>query len=207
MSVDRTQFVTVFLVGNLLFLGVVVGIVSAGVAVAVPTAGVGGFTVEFDELQGEGFTQYPSVGNNSECAAYPSAVAQINSGTIKGLHLYKDIEIPDSIPGGGQTLRLSIKSDETVQFSGLTQKFTYLTGDLTFSEGQQIGQSPSGDVSNRLSLSSPAITIADGAIKAQSQFVKSITLTGSTVETSMNPEESADFPKSVCAVPNNETGS
>ncbi len=206
MSVDRTRFLTVFLVGNLLFFGVVASIVAAGVAVAVPTAGIGGFTVTFDELQGEGFTQYPTVENSSECAAYPSAVAQIESGTIEGLHLYKDIKIPDAVPGGGQVLRLSIQSDKTVQFSGLTQKFTYLRGDLAFTEGQRISQSTSGDVKNRLSLSSPAITIKDGQIKAQSQFVKSITLTGSSVEMTMNPDESADFPKSPCAATNESEG-
>lgn len=203
MAINRKRFLAMFLVGNVLFVGLVGSILAAGVAVAVPTAGVGGFTVTFDELQGQGFKQYPTVGNNSQCGAYGSAVAQIDSGTIDNLHLYKDIELPDSMPGGGQTIRLSIETDQQVQFQGLTQKFTYLSGDLVFSNGQQIGQNPSGDVENRLSLSAPSVTIKDGAIKAQSQFVNSITLTGASVQMVTNPNQTQNFPKATCAAPKN----
>ncbi|MFC7154465.1 DUF6230 family protein [Halomarina halobia] len=197
MPIDKKRFATVFLVGNLLLLGVGAGVVMGGVAVAVPTAGVGGFTVTFDELKGQGFQQYATLENNSDCSAYPASVAQIEEGTIEGLNLYKDIESPT-----GDTVRVLITTDETVQFTGLTQKFTYLNGDLTFDQGQRIeAGAPSSDVEDQLSLSSPAITIEDGRIKAQSQFVESITLKGTVVKTEVNPNESADMPESACAQP------
>ncbi|WP_254544571.1 DUF6230 family protein [Halomarina pelagica] len=197
MPIDKRRFAAVFLVGNLLLLGVGAGVVVGGVAVAVPTAGVGGFTVTFDELSGQGFQQYPTLENNSECSAYPASVAQIEKGTIEGLNLYKDIRTPT-----GDTVRVLITSDQTVRFNGLTQKFTYLRGDLTFDQGQTIeAGAPSAEVKNQLSLSAPSITIEDGRIKAQSQFVRSITLNGATVKTIVNPEDTSDLPKGQCAAP------
>lgn len=199
MAIDKRRFAVAFTVGNLLLVGVGASIVMGGVAVAVPTAGVGGFTVEFNELQGEGFQQYASVENNSECDAYPAFVAQIDRGTIDGLHLYKDIEVP----GTGDTMRMSIKSDQTAEFTGLTQKATYLNGDLTFGEGQTIKSgAPSSDVQDQISLSGPSITIEDATIKSQAQFVNSITLPGTEVHTTMNPNDSASTPKTACAAPN-----
>ncbi|MFD1515009.1 DUF6230 family protein [Halomarina rubra] len=198
MAINRRRFVIAFVVGNVLLLGVGASIVMGGVAVAVPTAGVGGFTVEFDQLQGEGFQQYASVENNSECAAYPSFTAQIDSGTISGLHLYKDIEMPN-----GDTMRLSIKSDQTAEFTGLTQKATYLNADLTFDQGQTIqAGAPSADVQDQISLSAPGVTIEDATIKSQAQFVNSITLPGTQVQTTLNPNDSATAPKTACAASN-----
>lgn len=199
MAINKRRFAIAFVVGNVLLMGVGASIVMGGVAVAVPTADVGGFTVTFDELQGDGFQQYASVENNSECAAYPAFVAQIDSGTIEGLHLYKDIEMP----GTGDTMRMSIKSDQTAEFTGLTQKATYLNADLAFNDGQTIQSgAPSADVEDQISLSAPGVTISDAKIKSQAQFVQSITLEGTTVETTVNPNDTVDFPKSACAAQN-----
>ena len=199
MAIDKRRFAVVFAVGNLLLLGVGASIAMGGVAVAVPTAGVGGFTVQFDELQGQGFQQYATVGNNSDCAAYPAFVAKIDSGTIKGLHLYKDIQVPMT----DDTMRMSIKSDKTAEFSGLTQKATYLKADLAFNEGQTIkAGAPSADVENQIGLSAPAVTIKDATIKSQAQFVNSITLPGTTVHMTVNPNDTTEVPKTACAAPN-----
>ncbi|WP_435332997.1 DUF6230 family protein [Haloarchaeobius sp. TZWWS8] len=197
MAIDRHRFIAVFLVSNILITGLLAGVVAGGVAVAVPTAGVGGFTVEFNELQGEGFQQYATVENTSECDAYPSAVAQIDSGTIKGLKLYKDVKIPEGMPGGGDTVRMAITSDETVRFSGLTQKFTHLRADLAFDDGQKI--TTDGGKDNDFGINADSITISNAEINVQSQFVNSITLEGSTVKTVVNPDDKAEFPETACA--------
>ncbi|WP_254535105.1 DUF6230 family protein [Halomarina litorea] len=203
MPLDKKRFAVVFLAANVLLVGVGASIALGGVAVAVPTAGVGGFTVTFDELQGQGFTQYATIENNSDCAAYPATVAQIESGYIKGLHLYKDVTIPEGMPGGGDTIRLSVKSDQKAEFTGLTQKATYIGADLTFKNGQRIeAGAPSASVQDALSITSPSVVIADAKIKAQSQFVQSITLPGTEVTTTVNPEQRADFPQAACAASN-----
>ena len=128
---------------------------------------------------------------------------RIESGSISGLKLYKDVSIPEGMPGGGDTIRLQVKSDQKAEFTGLTQKATYIGADLTFNNGQRIeAGAPSASVKNALTISSPNVVIEDAKIKAQTQFVQSITLPGTHVTTEVNPNESADFPKSACAAPN-----
>ncbi len=199
MAIDRSRFLRVFVM-SLVLTGVVVGaIATGGVALAVPTAGVGGFVVEFSSLQGQGFTQYATLENSSDCAAYPSAVAKINKGTINDLHLYKDIPVPKEVPGNAKTVRVLIKSKQA-KFTGLTQKFTYLRGDLTFNNGQQIGaDGGASKPQGRFSITSPSVVIGDGHIEAQSQFVDSISLKNAQVTTSVNPKDSGPVDSAVCA--------
>ncbi|WP_458185564.1 DUF6230 family protein [Haladaptatus sp. NG-WS-4] len=198
MAIDTRKFAVTMVAALVLQTGVVGAIMTGGAAVAVPTAGVGGFTVTFDQLEGQGFQQYATMENSSECAAYPSAVAKIDQGTIKNLKLYKDIEVPKEMPGGGNTVRVLIASNEPVKFSGMTQKFTYLRGDLQF-KNQKIQSGTSGNMQDSITFSAPKIIINDGEIRAQSQFLRSITLSGTHVQTKVNPEDDTKFPKNQCA--------
>lgn len=197
MAINTRKFAVTMVVALVLQTGVVGAIMAGGAAVAVPTAGVSGFTVTFDKLEGQGFQQYASIENNSECPAYPSAVAKIEKGTIHNLKLYKDIKIPKEMPGSGKTVRVAIVSDKPVKFSGMSQKFTYLKGNLMM-KNQQTTSDP-GSVKSAISLSAPTIVIEDGKIRAQSQFLRSITLKGTHVKTEVNPESDTKFPTSQCA--------
>ncbi|MCO8246475.1 MULTISPECIES: DUF6230 family protein [unclassified Haladaptatus] len=201
MAINTKKFAIVIGAALVLQAATVGAIATGGTAIAVPTAGVGGFTVTFDQLEGQGFTQYASLENSSECGTYPSAVAKINQGSIKGLKMYKDVEIPKGMPGGGTTVRLMISSDKTVKFRGMTQKFTYLQGNLKM-ENQKTLSDPNS-MKSSFSLSAPTIVIDDGRIKAQSQFLQSITLSGAHVKTVVNPKNTTSFPKSQCAAGGN----
>lgn len=201
MAIDTMKFVRVFMMSLALTGGVVGAIMTGGVAVAVPTAGVGGFVVEFEELQGEDFTQYATLENSSDCAAYPSAVAEIDRGTIEGLHLYKDVPVPSELPGEAETVRMSIRSDN-VEFTGLTQKFTYLNADLTFENGQQITADAGGEQpAEKFSIESPGVRINNAHIEVQSQFMNSITLGNAQVTTTVNPEDHSNIESATCAAP------
>lgn len=197
MAINTRKFAITIVAALVLQAGTVGAVMAGGVAIAVPTAGVGGFTVTFNQLEGQGFTQYASLENSSECGTYPSAVAKIDQGKIEGLRLYKDVEVPEGMPGGGNTVRMMITSDKTVKFSGMTQKFTYLQGDLKM-KSQKTTSDP-GSMKSSFSLSAPSIVINDGKIKAQSQFLQSITLSGAHVKTVVNPENDTSFPTAQCA--------
>ncbi|WP_227375966.1 DUF6230 family protein [Haladaptatus halobius] len=197
MAIDTRKFAITMVAALVFQTGVVGAIMTGGAAVAVPTAGVGGFTVTFDKLEGQGFTQYASMENSSECPAYPSAVAKIDKGSIHNMKLYKDIKVPKEMPGGGNTVRVLIAADKPVKFTGLTQKFTYLEGNLQM-KNQQISSDP-GSMKSALSLSAPSIVIKDGKIHAQSQFLRSITLKGTHVQTKVNPDNDTKFPANQCA--------
>lgn len=183
MAVNTKQFLGATLSGCALT-GILVGtILLGGVAVAVPTGGVGGFTVLVDQLEGQDMELYPTMANTSSCSEYPSAVTTIESGTMQGLTLYKDVQLPND-----EEMRLRIQTDKEVRFTGLSQRFTYLKGDMTFENGQTITQDSSGAIEDRFTLGADTILIEDAKINSQGQFVRSIELEDAEITVEMNPE-------------------
>ncbi|QLK27435.1 hypothetical protein HYG81_07505 [Natrinema zhouii] len=183
MPIDRKRFIVSFLVTNVVLACVLTGMITAGVGAAIPTAGVGTFAVTFDELHGEGFEQESTMGGTETCGQYSVNVAQIDEGTIEGLHLFKDVEMPVT----GETVRVSIQSDD-VEFQGLSQKFTHLEGDLSFDEDQVTEYDTEGS-QDQMRMSASSITIEDGTIHTDRQFITKLSLDDLTVDTIRNPDD------------------
>ncbi len=194
MALDKRRFAGAMLSGTILT-GLLVGsIMMAGVAVAVPAGGIGQMTVTFDEMQGDNMQMYPTVANTSSCSQYPSAVATMESGTIEGMKMYKDMEMPT-----GDTMRVQITSDGTAEFNGLTQRFTYMYGESATIRNQRVEQSSTGDIENRMSLSGESMTINNGKIGAQAMFIRSISIQGMTMEVKLNPDSDVELGNTECA--------
>lgn len=196
MPIDRKRFLVGFLVTNVVMVGVVAGMVSAGVGAAVPAAGVGTFTIEFDELRGEEFEQRSAMDSTDGCGRYSVNVAQMDSGTIEGLHLYKDVEMPI-----GDTVRVSIES-ESADFQGLNQQFTHLEGDIAFDEDQVTEYDTESD---QMRISASSITIEDGTIHTDSQFITQLSLDELSVDTIQNPDDDAPEPPETDCLAENST--
>jgi hypothetical protein len=192
MSVSKQRFAGALMAGVVLTGALVGAIMLSGVAVAVPTGGIGGFTVTFDELRGDEMHMYPTMENTSGCSEYPSAVTTIEEGEIDGLHMYKDIEAPT-----GDTIRLALRS-ENVQFTGLTQRFTYMNGDFTLNQ-HAIDQGTTGSISERFTFAADSLTIEDGKSMTQSQFLRSISLDDLAIQTSLNPQDNVSLQNADCA--------
>ena len=204
MAINRKRFLGVFLASNVLLAGVLIGILSADTALAVPYAGLGGFVITFDQLEGEGLQQNPTIASNDDCAAFPAAMTQMDQAEVQNLHLYSDLSVPDMVPGDIDTIRINIMSD-SAQYQGLVQEFTHLQGDITFPQGQQIESQASGDVDDQFQITAPEILIEDGVIHAHTQFTNSISLTGSTISLETNPDELHEPHEVECPVPADDT--
>lgn len=87
---------------------------SSGVAYAVPVAGVGGYTITADTIEGQDALIYPQSGvETSGAGDRVAAVYELESTTIQGLKITK----PINVPGGGQsnvviTAEREVRSDE-----------------------------------------------------------------------------------------------
>ncbi|WP_254525190.1 hypothetical protein [Natrinema caseinilyticum] len=182
MPIDRKRFTVAFLAANVLLVCFVAGLLSAGVTLAVPTGDVGGFTVAFDELQGEGFEQDSTMSSRDGCGTYPVSETRITNGTIDGLHLFKDLEMPIT----DDTVRVSIKA-ERVAFRGLDQQFTELKGNISF-EGDQVVEYDTA--ADRMRVTSRNITIEDGSIQTETQYITRLSLDELNVGVVTNPENS-----------------
>lgn len=181
MPIDRKRFTVAFLVANVVLIGVLSGLAAAGVGVAVPITGASGFTVAFDELEGDGFEQYSTMESHDGCASYPVSETRIDNGTIEGLHLFKDLEMPVT----NETVRVSIESD-SMEFQGLSQRFTHLEGNITF-EGTQVVEYD--DDRDTMRISARNITIQNGTIQTENQYITHLSLDELSVDVVTNPDE------------------
>ena len=145
---------------------------SQGIALAAPLAGIGGVMLEFDRLEGQGFQMLPVTNDTDDAAGVPMARAKIDHLVITNLHLYKDLNV------GGKTVRISMTASP-VEISGLVQDMTYQeAGSISFNEqvvDEQRGSSP-------LSMSAPGVVIEDAKIIAHYLFQNKAKLPGMKLE-------------------------
>jgi hypothetical protein len=177
----RKWFWSSMVVALCLVFAMVLGIWTGGVALAVPIGGIGGFTVEADEIQMSNFKLLPKIGETSERAAYPQGSAQLD-GVIKNLNLYKDL----NVPGTGK-VRVLITASEDVKASGLVLDLSKLTADASFDK-LKIAEKNSSDWQQKFGLSAPKVVLKNPSIQGHYLFANSISLPGLGLKLEMNPK-------------------
>lgn len=140
--------------GVVVLIGVLV--VSSGVAYAVPLAGVGGFTVEADEIRGDGMFIYPDVEETSEQDAVPVAVTELQSAEIDGLVLTKTMDA-SPLPGldGTMTVQISQGGNQTVETGQQMLKFSRLQAGGSQFSGQVINEYNSDNPREQFDITAP----------------------------------------------------
>ncbi|WP_435077028.1 DUF6230 family protein [Halococcus sp. AFM35] len=191
-------------------------IVSSGMAFAAPMAGIGGFTIQADELRGNDLYLYPGVSDTSERSGVPVATAEFSSVEIDGLELTKSFE---DVPAIGGNARIVITATDTVTADSLLVKQTKLTASSSTFNGllidednanysdsfKQIApstaeQRTSGgdsftdpktiDLSN---ASNPGIVLQNATIRAHYQAVNQISIPGITLATEYDANGDGDY--------------
>lgn len=128
---------------------------ASGVAYAAPLAGVGGFTIEVDEIRGESMYMYPGVEGEGE-NAQPVSVTEMQSTEIEGLKLTKEVDV-SSMPGvdGKMRIVISQSGNETVETGEQMLKFTKLEANESRFSGQVIQGHASDDPTRRFDIAAP----------------------------------------------------
>ena len=144
----------------------------SGVAYAVPIAGVGDFYVEFDRLEGQGYTFYPKMGETSSSDAAPQGTNLIDTLTITNLQLYKDFQV-----GDGNWIRVKITASKPVQISGLQHDAGLIEANAKF-ENQILEENNSADWQKQFKLSSTSIVLENAKLKTHYLFQKTINMNG-----------------------------
>ncbi|NRD78092.1 hypothetical protein HPT25_11910 [Bacillus sp. BRMEA1] len=146
----------------------------SGVAYAVPIAGVGDFYVEFDHLEGTGYTFYPKMGETSAEASAPQGTNLIDRLTIQNLKLYKDFNV------GGQWIRVEITASQPVQISGLEQDAASIQANANFSN-LVLAEKHSSDWQKQFKQTSSTIVLDHAKIKTHYLFQKTMSMNGMKV--------------------------
>lgn len=141
-------------IGALALIGVLLA--ASGVAYAVPLAGMGGFTVEADEIRGEGMYIYPGVEETSESDAQPVAVTELQSTEIEGLLLTKEMNA-SPLPGVDGTVTFIIESggNETIETDEQMLKYSQLTAEESEFSGQVINEYNEDDPREQFDITAP----------------------------------------------------
>lgn len=105
--ISKKKFAKLFGSMSALLVVVTAIMVSTGTVMAIPIAGIGGFTQEVDSLTAEEFYMYPSMsdtddpenripaGSAAGIGQYPTAATELAGAEIEGLQLYKVFTLSD----------------------------------------------------------------------------------------------------------------
>lgn len=126
----RKKKLSISLFSGLLLLTVLLAVFGfSGTIFAVPLGGMGDFFVQFDKLEGEGFTLRPHIGETGNESDAPLVRNEIDRATIENLHIYKDLRLP-----AGGWVRIHVKASEPTIIQGLIQDARFVDANLHFSE-------------------------------------------------------------------------
>ena len=128
-------------------------VVSTGVAFSAPLAGIGGFTIKADRIEGDDLYQYVGVSDTSERSGTPVAVAEFTEIRIEGLQLMKEFE---DMPAIGGNARIVITSTDTVRADSLLIKQSYIYAENSTFSGLLIDETNSADVSEEFRQVAPS---------------------------------------------------
>ncbi|WP_083270904.1 DUF6230 family protein [Bacillus marinisedimentorum] len=171
-KINKKKFFAAFGSG-FLFLGLLAAVFGmSGVAYAVPIAGVGDFYVEFDKLEGDGYTFYPKLGETSSSDSTPQGTNLIESLTIDGLVLSKEFEVTE-----GNWVRVEIKASEPVQITGLQHDAGSILANAQFNN-LVLKEQNSTDWQKQFKQESDTIVLKDAKLKTHYLFQKTITMNG-----------------------------
>ncbi|WP_248903843.1 DUF6230 family protein [Halocatena marina] len=126
-------------------------VLSTGTAYAVPLAGIGGFTIQADQLTAESALIYPGADDTSSEDAYPMAVVEQKGVTIKGMKLMKEINVA-SMPGLNGNARIVMTSNGDVTADQQMVKISDLKADKATFNQQVIDESNSDNPSESFGI-------------------------------------------------------
>jgi hypothetical protein len=126
-------------------------VMSSGVAYAVPLAGVGGFTIQFDKLTADSAIIYPGADDTSNQDKYPMAVVEMKDVEIEGLRLIKPIDV-SAIPGLSGNARIVLTANGTVTAEQQVVKITKLQAETAVFNQQVIDETNSNNPSRAFGI-------------------------------------------------------
>lgn len=129
---------------------------TTGTAFAVPLAGVGGFQIQADSIEGDDLLLYPGLADSSQVDDYPNSIVELRSNTIEGLRLTKTLDLSDYTDAADGRARLVITSDGTVEADRLLLKTPALEADEATFNGLEISESDSDSLDRAFEIRAPS---------------------------------------------------
>lgn len=152
-----------------------------GTAFALPLGGMGDFHVQFEKLEGKGFSLMPQIGETGDSNQAPLVRNKIDSATVYGLLIYKDLKLPT-----GKWIRINIEGTQPTTIKGLIQDARYISANLQFNElaveeHNTAKMSAEEAFKKNWGQSADTVTITDGKIVTDYLFQNMVNLQGAKI--------------------------
>jgi hypothetical protein len=175
LNINRRRFALAGSAGFSALAVILVALFLTGtVFAAFPIAGVGGFVIKANSISGTNFELIPAVGDTEKQSAWPQAQVTMDSVSIVGLNLSKELDVSALFPGVVDMVKVVITATGTTTGNGLVLNTTGIEADSAIFNTMLIDE--------RFNASHPnSITPATGAeigLKASS-----LTLTNAQLNT------------------------
>lgn len=190
----------------------VIGLVVAtsGTAYAASLAGVGGFTIEADEIRGYGAVIYVGADDTSEREAIPMAVTELQRTEIDGLRLTKDVPV-DQLPGVSGNARMVITGNGTSTTGQQIMKASSIRADEAVLRRQIIDETPSEDPRRKFNINArgeevqgltvnideqsdaPGLVLREPSINAHYLATNKITIPGQHISLQYDPDGDGEY--------------
>lgn len=181
LSINRKRFLVTMGAGYALLAAVLVTLLLTGtVFAAFPLSGIGGFVVAADKIVGEGFKLVPTIGDTSERSVWPQGAVTLDSVTISGLTLTKEIDTGDlaGLVGGIEKVVVEISANGRVNGEGVTMHISGMTADRAVFTNMTIDEKYSVIPLGKVDLEAPTLDLTNAELNTHTLMTRSISLPG-----------------------------
>lgn len=172
----KSKVLIAILTGFLFLSGIITAFSLTNTVFALPVGAMGDFYVMFDELKGEGFSLHPHIDESPEKNSGPLIRNKIDSATIQGLHIYKDVQLPNK-----KWYRINITTSHPTEIKGIIQDARVVDANLSFDE-MEIAQKNTSNLSaleafkQNWTHKAKTVTITDAIIQTNYLFQNAVNL-------------------------------
>lgn len=130
LNINRRRFALAGSAGFSALAVILVALFLTGtVFAAFPIAGVGGFVIKANSISGTNFELIPAVGDTEKQSAWPQAQVTMDSVSIVGLNLSKELDVSALFPGVVDMVKVVITATDTTTGNGLVLNTTGIEAD------------------------------------------------------------------------------
>lgn len=198
LNINKKRFGIIASIGSFSLIALLVTLLLTGtVFAAFPLAGVGGFTVKADKIEGKDFKLYPELGPTEKNANWVNAAVKLDGQTkIQGLNLIKTLGLDGAFSSYGiQRVDIVITSETDVEGQGLFLKVTGINAIDSLFEDLNISED-TGSLNKSFVLEAPSLELTDAELNTHFLQAGTIGIGGLKVKlihTKTNGEKVGDF--------------
>ncbi|QQK78699.1 hypothetical protein HUG20_01475 [Salicibibacter cibi] len=164
--------------------------ISGSLFAAFPLAGIGGFTISADEIDGTDFSLYPTIGETEQNQEWAQAGVDLGTADIDGLVLSKNIDTEDALGAYGvNSVDVQVTSSGVVEGDNLNLMVSGIDAVDSQFGGLEVAEYYTDDPMDSFDLSAPDLLLEDAELNTHFLSADSIGIPGLQVQVISNTED------------------